>query len=380
MISQDSFRDKGLIKQLTGVINNQTEKLARQLARPVQIMEICGGHTHAIFHSGLDQLLSDNLDFVHGPGCPVCVLPSSAIDRAVYLANQPDVILATFGDVIRVRGSTESLLDARAKGVDLRILYSPYDALKLATDNPQKRVIFFAVGFDTTMPGVALTIKATDEQNIRNLSFLCFHIRLIPTMTKLLEQNTPLIDGFIGPGHVSIVIGENAFVPIAERFKKPLVIAGFEPVDILTALQMTLRQLLDKRCEIENAYSRVVTEYGMTTAQQAIDEVFADSYAQWRGVGEVAESVLTLKPEYADYDASMGVANSSPTTANDVAAQTGFCNEVLLGRKKPDQCPFFTKHCTPEHPAGPLMVSSEGACAAYYKYKQHNLAESDCHG
>lgn len=370
MSNLQAYRDKYLINELVKKINHQSRSIAIKLGRPVQVMEICGGHTHAIFYAGLNQLLNSDLEFVHGPGCPVCVLPADAVDKAVWLARQSDVILATFGDVIRVSGNQLSLQDARATGADVRVLYSPYDAIKLAKENPKKRVVFFAVGFDTTMPSIAQTIKAAKKLSVKNLSFLCYHIRLIPTMTALLGQDKVQLDGFIGPGHVSVVIGRRAFVPIADEFGKPLVIAGFEPVDILSALYMLLQQLLDGRCAVENAYARVVGESGNEGAQKLMQEVFRDSTVQWRGVGEISQSVSSLNDAYASFDASYLEA-PEPITVREPSPEAGLCQQVLIGRIKPNQCPFFATRCDPGHPIGALMVSSEGACAAYYRYQQN---------
>ena len=360
-----AFRDPTLVRQLIDDINQTSAVVAKKLGRPVQVMEVCGGHTHAIFHAGIEQLLSSDIEFVHGPGCPVCVLPKDAIDSAVTVAQQPDTILTSFGDVLRVPGSEMSLQQANAKGADVRILYSPFDAIELAKSNPDKRVVFFAIGFDTTMPSVAFTIQAAKRLGLTNLSFLCYHIRLMPTLTTLLEAKDVMLDGFVGPGHVSIVLGSDVYGPIAGKYGKPLVIAGFEPIDFLKALQMLMRQLSEGRCEIENAYERVVTRQGNRAARQAMREVFADSEMSWRGMGAIAESVGSLTPTYAAFDASIDLTTNIVTQDPEPA----FCASVLIGQRKPDQCSHFCNGCSPDEPLGALMVSSEGACAAYYKYK-----------
>ena len=367
-----AFRNPDIVTSLVKQINQLADGVAESLGRPVQIMEVCGGHTHAIFHSGIDQLLNENIEFIHGPGCPVCVLPAQAIDKATWVAQQADTILATFGDVLRVPGAKGSLQQIQAQGADIRILYSPLDVIQLAFDNPTKKIVFFAIGFDTTMPSIALTIQSAKQQHIQNLKFLCYHIRLMPTLTALLDSGEVKLDGFIGPGHVSIVLGSECYQPIASKYHKPLVIAGFEPIDVLQALHMLLLQLNQQRCEIENAYSRVVTKQGNVLVQQTMNEVFKDSELNWRGLGTVANSVGSLQPEYAQFDGSLVAPQSSPCECDD----SKYCADVLIGKRKPNQCPLFSRSCTPESPLGALMVSSEGACAAYYKYKQIPFTES----
>ncbi|XOV78625.1 MAG: hydrogenase formation protein HypD [Aestuariibacter sp.] len=368
-----SFRDPAMVHRLVSEINKTAEAVAARLGRPVQIMEVCGGHTHAIFHSGINQLLCDQIEFIHGPGCPVCVLPTQAIDQAVKLAQRPDTLLASFGDVLRVPGSNGSLQQVKARGADIQVLYSPFDSIALAQQHPDKQVVFFAIGFDTTMPSIAFTIQQAHQLKITNLKFLCYHIRLLPTLTALLQKGEVYLDGFVGPGHVSIVLGSEVYQPIAQAFRKPLVIAGFEPIDFLQALLMLLRQLQEQRCEIENAYGRVVTEQGNLSAQQAISAVFRDSTMHWRGMGAIPRSVGSLQPFYKQFDASDLLTKPEKTSKNEPA----YCAEVLIGKRKPDQCPYFKSSCHPEDPKGALMVSSEGACAAYFKYKQQPLHGQD---
>ena len=367
------FRDPRVVSRLVNKINGTATRVADKLGRPIQIMEVCGGHTHAIFHSGINQLLSDRIEFVHGPGCPVCVLPREAIDKAVALAQRADTILASFGDVLRVPGSSMTLFDAKGQGADVRIVYSPFDLIEMATSHPDKTIVFLAIGFDTTMPAIAMTIQAANTLNISNLKFLCYHIRLLPTLYALLEKGDVLVDGFIGPGHVSIVLGSKAYLPIAHEYHTPLVIAGFEPVDLLQSLYLLLKQLDEGRCEIENAYRRVVTEQGNLIALKAIEEVFAETAIDWRGVGHVEHSIGALAPAFAPFDAGKF---SSPATEYH-ETEPEYCAEVLTGKRKPDTCPLFRKQCVPEYPKGPLMVSSEGACAAYYKFNQSATRETE---
>ncbi len=368
-----AYRDGTKIKRLAGAIAELAGPLATALGRPVQVMEVCGGHTHALFRFGLNQLLPPSVEFVHGPGCPVCVLPTRVIDEAVAIAELPGVIFASFGDPLRVPGSQKSLLEAKAEGADVRVLYSPFDAIALARENPDKEVVFFAIGFDTTMPGIAHSILTAAQQRISNLSFLCHPIRLMPTLCALLESGEVAIDGFIGPGHVSMVIGEKEYGPIAARFHKPLVIAGFEPLDFMQALYRLLRQMAEGRCEIENAYGRVVAKNGNKAAICAIDSVFtSDCDASWRGLGQVPGSGARIREDFARFDASRRFSYRLP---GHTAPEPAYCNAVLTGRIKPHQCPHFQKSCTPATPLGALMVSSEGACSAYNHYGRFAVEE-----
>lgn len=365
------FRDAGRVRALLAAITAVAEPVAQRLGRPLQIMEVCGGHTHAIFRFGLNQLLPASIEFIHGPGCPVCVLPVAAVDQAVSLARQQDVMLASFGDPLRVPGSRGSLLQAKAEGAEVKVLYSPFDALALASANPHKQVVFFAIGFDTTMPSTAYSLLAADRAGLTNLRFLCHHIRLMPTLIALLEAGDIRLDGFVGPGHVSMVIGSRVYAPIAERYRKPLVIAGFEPVDFLQALYRLVLQLAEGRCAIENAYARVVAEDGNRLALQAIDEAFETGVdACWRGLGQVPGSGVRVRARYRHLDAAEEPASLPPLGAGEEPA---YCNAVLTGRIKPHQCPLFRRRCTPQTPVGALMVSSEGACAAYYQYRAEEL-------
>ncbi|MDP5291391.1 hydrogenase formation protein HypD [Oceanimonas sp. CHS3-5] len=371
MSPNTDFRDATRVKAQLAAITPVAERVAARLGRPLQIMEVCGGHTHAIFRFGLHQLLPESIEFIHGPGCPVCVLPVDAVDQAVSLARQQNVILASFGDPLRVPGSRGSLLQAKAEGAEVKVLYSPYDALALANANPHKQVVFFAIGFDTTMPGTACSLLAADRAGIGNLRFICHHIRLMPTLTGLLEAGEVQLDGFIGPGHVSMVIGRRVYAPIAHHYHKPLVIAGFEPVDFLQALYQLVQQLDQGRCEIENAYARVVADAGNPAALKAMKQAFESGIdGHWRGLGRVLGSGVRIRTQYQHLDATELLATLEPVRAAD---EPVWCNGVLTGRIKPHQCPLFRRQCTPEHPVGALMVSSEGACAAYHQYRPEEV-------
>ena len=334
--------------------------------RPIRFMEVCGGHTHSIFRYGLTQLLPEGLEFIHGPGCPVCVLPRGVVDDAIMLAQQPNVIFTTFGDAIRVPGSTQSLLQAKATGCDIRIVYSPMDALALAQKNPDKEVIFFGLGFETTTPTTAITIQSARKKGINNFSLFCNHITIIPTLRALLESPDCDLDGFIGPGHVSMVIGSEPYQFIAQDYHLPLVISGFEPLDILQSVYMLLKQRLEHRAEIENQYQRIVPKAGNPIAMQAMDDVFETrASTEWRGLGSIDFSGLQMRPAFAAWDAEVKFDLHRTKVADPEAAM---CGAVVTGSIKPHQCPLFCNGCTPETPIGALMVSSEGACSAAYQY------------
>ncbi len=358
----DEFRDPVVAKRLIATIEAQLE----QLGRPVRIMEVCGGHTHAIFKFGLEDMLPDGIDLVHGPGCPVCVLPVGRVDDAVAIAENPDVIFATFGDAIRVPGSEKSLLQAKAGGADVRTVYSPTDALTLARNNPDKNVVFFGLGFETTTPSTALTVLQAEAEGIENFFVFSNHITIVPTIKAILDSPDQRIDGFVGPGHVSMVIGLAPYQFIAERYKRPLVVAGFEPTDVLQSISMVLAQLLDGRADIENQYRRLVKPEGNPAALTALTTVFElRPYFEWRGLGSIDHSGLQLTEEYARFDAEKKYAVPALSVADPKACQ---CGEVLKGVIKPWQCKVFGTACTPQRPIGACMVSSEGACAAYYNY------------
>jgi len=357
----DEFREPELINRTAGEI--------RRLADPdrrYRIMEVCGGHTHAIYRFGLMDLLPSNIELVHGPGCPVCVLPMGRIDDGLSIAEDPAVIFAAFGDMMRVPGTRGSPLEYKARGMDVRIVYSPSDALKLARANPGKHVMFFAIGFETTAPSTALTLIRAKSEGIHNFSVFCNHVTIIPAIRAILDSPDMRIDAFIGPGHVSTVIGCRPYGWIASDEGKPIAVSGFEPLDVLQSIVMILRQLKDGKAIVENNYKRVVPWEGNRAALQAIGEVFEiRPYFEWRGLGFISQSALRIQDRYAAWDAERRFSVPGVRVTDPKAAQ---CGEVLKGVLKPAQCKLFGKECTPEHPVGALMVSSEGSCAAYYSY------------
>ena len=363
----DEFRDPDKARTLVGEIERLAAPLAQARGRPLQVMEVCGGHTHTIFRYGLKTMLSGNLlEFVHGPGCPVCVLPMGRVDDCVSLARDPKVIFTTFGDAMRVPGSQGSLLHAKANGADVRMVYSPLDALKIARANPQREVVFFALGFETTMPSTALTVLQAQRDGIVNFSLFCNHITIIPTIKAILDSPELTLDGFLGPGHVSMVIGNRPYDFIAERYGKPIVVAGFEPLDILQSLWMVLKQLAEGRREVENQYTRIVPEDGNAQALAAVNEVFElREFFEWRGLGSIDHSGVRMRKAFAAFDAEQKFTVPNLKIADPKSCQ---CGEVLKGVIKPHQCKVFGTACTPERPLGALMVSSEGACAAYFQY------------
>lgn len=369
----DEFRDPAKAKVLLGKIEALVPKIPACAKRPLQLMEVCGGHTHSIFKYGIEQMLPDAIELVHGPGCPVCVLPMGRVDDCVALAEHPNVIFATFGDAMRVPGSKKSLLQAKAEGADVRMVYSPMDALKLARDNPTREVVFFALGFETTMPSTALTILRAEAEDLDNFAVFCNHITIIPTIKAILDSPEITLDGFLGPGHVSMVIGSAPYAFIAHHYRKPLVIAGFEPLDILQSIWMVLKQLAEGRCEVENQYQRVVPDGGNDPALNAVQKVFQlREFFEWRGLGSIDHSGIRLRDSYARFDAEKKYSVPNLKIADPKSCQ---CGEVLKGAIKPWQCKVFGTACTPETPLGSLMVSSEGACAAVYNYGRIDLAE-----
>lgn len=370
----DEFRDKALAQGLFQRIQRLVPEAQRALGRapiasggqPVKLMEVCGGHTHTIFKYGLIGLLPEDLELVHGPGCPVCVLPMGRVDNAITLAQQPGVIFCTFGDAMRVPGSQLSLLQAKAQGADIRTVYSPSDALSLAREYPERQVIFFGLGFETTAPSTALVLREARASGIKNFSVFCNHITIIPTLKALLDATDLTLDGFVGPGHVSMVIGEQPYQLIANHYKKPLVISGFEPLDVLQSVAMLLEQLIAGVARIENQYTRVVRPAGSAAAIAAMSEVFEPRPTfEWRGLGSIPESGLQLRAAYQDFDAEARFGLSQHSVPDPKACQ---CGEVLKGVLQPWDCKVFGTACTPETPIGSCMVSSEGACAAYYNY------------
>ncbi len=362
----DEFRDPQKAKKLTAEIKHLMQAIMSKRSMPLQLMEFCGGHTHTIFRYGIEQMLPDSIEMVHGPGCPVCVLPMGRVDDCVALAERPDVIFTTFGDAMRVPGSHKSLLQAKADGADIRMVYSPLDALDLARKNPDRQVIFFALGFETTMPSTALTVLQARAEGLKNFSLFCNHITTVPTIKAILDSPDMQIDGFLAPGHVSMVVGEAPFRFVAETYKKPIVITGFEPLDILQSVYMLLKQLSEQRCEVENQYARVVATGGNSPGLSAIQQVFEmREFFEWRGLGSIDHSGVRMRDEFALFDAEKKFEVPNLKIADPKSCQ---CGEVLKGVIRPWQCKVFGTSCTPETPMGALMVSSEGACAAYYNF------------
>src|SRR5882672_1017390 len=362
----DEFRDPKKAQSLARAIESTVVRVPRARARPLQIMEVCGGHTHTIFRYGIQQFLPDCVEFVHGPGCPVCVLPMGRVDDCVALAELPNVIFTTFGDAMRVPGSKKSLLRAKADGADVRMMYSPLDALKLAQENPRREVIFFGLGFETTMPSTALTVLQAKRDGVSNFSLFCNHITIIQTIKAMLDSPDLQLDGFLGPGHVSMVIGTQPYQFIAEHYRKPITIAGFEPLDVLQSLWMVLTQIADGRCEVENQYGRIVPAAGNAAALAAVHEVFElREFFEWRGLGSIDHSGVRVRQAYGQFDAERKFGVPNLKIADPKSCQ---CGEVLKGVIKPHQCKVFGTACTPETPLGSLMVSTEGACAAYFSY------------
>lgn len=362
----DEFRDPEKAKSLIKAINSVAHHFETDDKGPLQIMEFCGGHTHTIFRYGVEQLLPKWIELVHGPGCPVCVLPMGRVDDCVALAERPNVIFTTFGDAMRVPGSRKSLLQAKADGADVRMVYSPLDALHLARTNPDKEVIFFALGFETTMPSTALTVLEANRDGIGNFSLFCNHITTVPTIKAILDSPDMRLDGFLAPGHVSMIVGERPFDFVAERYDKPIVITGFEPLDILQSIWMLLQQLVSGRADVENQYARIVPADGNPPGLDAIAQVFElREFFEWRGLGSIDHSGVSMRDEFAQYDAERKFAVPNLKIADPKSCQ---CGEVLKGTIRPWECKVFGSACTPERPMGALMVSSEGACAAYYNF------------
>ncbi|OJJ13505.1 hydrogenase formation protein HypD [Alphaproteobacteria bacterium AO1-B] len=362
------FRDKDLAKSVSAAIRREADP-----GRTYNFMEFCGGHTHAIFRYGVQDLIPDNAAYVHGPGCPVCVLPVRRLDDAVEIAERHNAILCTYGDMMRVPGTKQrSLIRAKADGADIRMVYSTLDALKIARDNPEREVVFFAIGFETTTPPTAVAIKQAEKEGLSNFSVFCNHVLTPPAIAHILQSpdvqdlGTVEIDGFLGPSHVSSVIGSKPYEPAAEIFGKPVVIAGFEPLDVMQSTLMLIRQINEGRSEVENEYTRVVTREGNLKAQALVEEVFdiRDAF-EWRGLGTVAKSALKVREAFAAFDAEQRF-EISPKQSREVKSCE--CPAILRGVKKPTDCKLFGTVCTPDTPMGSCMVSSEGACAAYWTY------------
>ena len=342
------------------------DEMAAVVDRHVQVMEVCGGHTHAIFKYGLNDLFPPQLTALHGPGCPVCVTPMGKIDQAIALAQRPNVILVSYGDMLRVPGSESSLLEEKARGADVRIVYSPLDALNIAQVEPGREVVFFAIGFETTAPANAMALLRAHRQGITNFSLVSNHVLVAPAMKAVLDAPDVHIDGFVGPGHVSTIIGTQPYEFIVQDYGLPVVVSGFEPVDLLQSFLMVLRQLRDGRAELENQYARSVRTGGNATAMAVLEEVFEPCDLEWRGLGWIPQSGLRIRDKYADFDAEQRFPNVTSLPVVDHPAC--ICGDVLRGAKQPHDCKVFGTGCTPESPLGACMVSSEGACAAEFKY------------
>jgi len=367
----DDFRDGDTIKAYAQIIAED----AKKLKKPINIMEVCGGHTHTIMKFGLPQLLPENVNFIHGPGCPVCIMPKERIDHAYVLSMQSDVILVTLGDMIKVPGSNGSLQDARAKGADVRFVYSPMECLKIAEENADKTVIFFAIGFETTTPMTAVLVEQVIKQKVPNILFHINHVTVPEVMVELIDSRdvhvdsyNNQIDAFLGPSHVSVISGSKIYDKFPKDYGRPVVVTGFEPVDAMQGISMIVKQFVEERCEMEVQYSRVVNHEGNTKAQALIEKYFEKmSLFRWRGLGNVPDSGLKLRAEYAEYDAEVKYKDVLPI-AEIEDHKLCICGDILRGMAKPQECTIFGTACKPTTPIGSCMVSSEGACAAYYKY------------
>lgn len=343
------------------------QAICRLTTRSWTVMEICGGQTHAIMRFGLEELLPKEVTLVHGPGCPVCVTPIELIDKAIKLAARPEVVFCSFGDMLRVPGSRTDLLVVKANGGDVRIVYSPLDALKIARELPDKQIVFFAVGFETTAPANAMAVYQAHQQKLDNFSMLVSHVLVPPAMEAILRSPRNRVQGYLAAGHVCTVMGYLEYEPIARKFHVPIVVTGFEPLDLLQGLYLCLKQLEEGRAEVENSYTRYVRREGNLAAQQIIREVFTVIPRKWRGVGEIPRSGLGLRESYASFDAERRFGLADESVAESPECQAGL---VLQGVIKPNECPAFGVRCTPEHPLGAPMVSAEGACSAYYRYRE----------
>ncbi|MBM4176176.1 MAG: hydrogenase formation protein HypD [Ignavibacteria bacterium] len=356
----DEYRNSHSAKVLT-------QKIKSSITKPWNIMEICGGQTHTILKYSIDELLPSEINLIHGPGCPVCVTPLEIIDKAIAIASEKNVIFTSFGDMLRVPGSRLDLLSVKANGGDVRMVYSPMDALKIAEQNPNKKVVFFSVGFETTSPANAMSVIEAHKRGLENYSILCSHVLVPPAIDALLSSSNTSIQGFLAAGHVCTVMGYKEYIPIAEKYKVPIVVTGFEPIDILQGVLGCVVQLEDEKCEVVNQYSRVVRIDGNIEAKKVIFEVFEITDRKWRGIGIIPQSGYKIKNKYADYDAEKIF-----DVAGIEVSESPLCiaGNILQGVKKPFECSAFGKECTPEHPLGAPMVSTEGACAAYFHYKK----------
>ncbi len=359
----DEYRDAERARSLAGEIRKIT-------SRPWNIMEVCGGQTHSIVRFALDELLPKEITLIHGPGCPVCVTPIEMIDKALAIASKPEVTFCSFGDMLRVPGSRKSLLEVKSEGGDVRIVYSPMDALALARKHPDRQVVFFAVGFETTAPANAMAVAQAKRLGVKNFSVLVSHVLVPPAIRAVLDSPSCLVQGFLAAGHVCAIMGTEEYRPICRQYRVPIIVTGFEPLDILQGIHLCIRQLEEGRAEVENPYARAVRESGNRPAIEQIRDVFEPAARKWRGIGEIPASGLRLREPYAEFDADrrFGVAGMTADEPAECIA-----GEVLQGHKKPHDCPAFGIRCTPDHPLGAPMVSSEGACSAYYRYRRHSL-------
>ncbi len=355
----DEYRDEKVTRGLL-------DEIGRIVTREWKLMEVCGGQTHSILKSGLDQLLPPQIELIHGPGCPVCVTPLELIDKAIALASRPDVIFVSYGDMLRVPGSERDLFSVKAAGGDVRIIYSPLDSLKIARESPDKTIVFFGIGFETTAPANAMAVAQAKRQGIKNFAMLVSHVTVPPAISALLESPDVRVDGFLAAGHVCTVMGYWEYEPLVKKYKVPVVVTGFEPVDIVHGVLMCVKQLEEGRAEVENAYARSVRREGNEPAQAIINEVFEACDRPWRGIGVIPQSGYKFREAYTYYDAEQRF----PDIQTIATKESSLCisGQVLQGLKKPNQCPAFGKECTPQMPLGATMVSSEGACAAYYRY------------
>jgi len=353
------FRDASAVKKYIQAVHEITDQ-------PWTIMEICGGQTHAFLRYGIDALLPEEISLLHGPGCPVCVTPVEKIDKAIYLASQRDIILCSFGDMVRVPGSDEDLLSVKSKGGNIRIVYSPTDALTIAEEHPHKQVVFFGIGFETTAPANAMAVLQAEAKQLDNFSLLSSQVLVPPAMEAILSSGTNMVNGFLAAGHVCTVMGYHEYIPIAEKYQSPVVVTGFEPLDLVQGVYLCVRQLQDKCFGVENQYKRSVTKEGNRPAQRTLQKVYKVVDQKWRGIGIIPQSGLALQDEFAQFDAEKKFDLGHISARENQECLSGL---VLQGRNKPHECPNFGTRCTPEHPLGATMVSSEGACAAYYRYR-----------
>jgi hydrogenase expression/formation protein HypD len=356
----DEYRDAELVQK-------GLAEIRRTVTRPWRLMEICGGQTHSIMRHGLDELLPPEVELIHGPGCPVCVTPLELIDKAIAIASRPDVIFTSFGDMLRVPGSAEDLFRTRADGGDVRVVYSPLDALKIAQQHPEKQVVFFGIGFETTAPANAMSVWQAKQLGLKNYSMLVSHVRVPPAMRAILSSPYNQVQAFLAAGHVCAVMGYWEYPPLAAEYQIPIVVTGFEPVDLVEGILKAVQQLEANRHEVENAYGRIVTYEGNKAAQDIINKVFIECDRKWRGIGTIPLSGWRLRDEFTNFDAEKRFEVGNINTTESPLCISGL---VLQGRQKPHECPAFGKECTPEHPLGATMVSSEGACAAYYRYRK----------